>query len=150
MDYAFFCVLSNFFFFFKQKTAYEMRISDWSSDVCSSDLPCRQVDQPQHAPAEDRLEQRGGAARREIAAERPQSADEYQAPDPMPARHHLGKQRIGDGQHPARGGTHHEANADVQGAAGHRAAEDRKDVGLGKRVSLRGDLRGGGYIKKKT
>src|SRR3546814_12935804 len=29
---------SIFFFFFKQKTAYEMRISDWSSDVCSSDL----------------------------------------------------------------------------------------------------------------
>src|SRR3546814_9649828 len=29
-----------FFFFFKQKTAYEMRISDWSSDVCSSDLTC--------------------------------------------------------------------------------------------------------------
>src|SRR3546814_9832787 len=28
-----------FFFFFKQKTAYELRISDWSSDVCSSDLP---------------------------------------------------------------------------------------------------------------
>src|SRR3546814_1631880 len=27
-----------FFFFFKQKTAYEMRISDWSSDVCTSDL----------------------------------------------------------------------------------------------------------------
>src|SRR3546814_9388677 len=27
------------FFFFKQKTAYDMRISDWSSDVCSSDLP---------------------------------------------------------------------------------------------------------------
>src|SRR3546814_10907271 len=31
-------VLSLVFFFFKQKTAYEMRISDWSSDVCSSDL----------------------------------------------------------------------------------------------------------------
>src|SRR3546814_19220912 len=30
-----------FFFFFKQKTAYEMRISDWSSDVCSSDLQRR-------------------------------------------------------------------------------------------------------------
>src|SRR3546814_3437938 len=28
----------HFFFFFKQKTAYEVRISDWSSDVCSSDL----------------------------------------------------------------------------------------------------------------
>src|SRR3546814_2006230 len=38
------CVVSSvlcyivLFFFFKQKTAYEMRISDWSSDVCSSDL----------------------------------------------------------------------------------------------------------------
>src|SRR3546814_13303825 len=31
------CIM-GFFFFFKQKTAYEMRISDWSSDVCSSDL----------------------------------------------------------------------------------------------------------------
>src|SRR3546814_6836590 len=33
IPFLFFC-----FFFFKQKTAYEMRISDWSSDVCSSDL----------------------------------------------------------------------------------------------------------------
>src|SRR3546814_1211926 len=45
-----------FFFFFKQKTAYEMRISDWSSDVCSSDLPmsaqprCR-LDRPLLHPA---------------------------------------------------------------------------------------------------
>src|SRR3546814_3135082 len=31
------------FFFFKQKAAYEMRISDWSSDVCSSDLPNEQL-----------------------------------------------------------------------------------------------------------
>src|SRR3546814_1049273 len=38
--YMFWCVAVgfSFFFFFKQKTAYEMRISDWSSDVCSSDL----------------------------------------------------------------------------------------------------------------
>src|SRR3546814_10622316 len=34
----FICMYLCFFFFFKQKTAYEMRISDWSSDVCSSDL----------------------------------------------------------------------------------------------------------------
>src|SRR3546814_9586080 len=33
--------IEGYFFCFKQKTAYEMRISDWSSDVCSSDLPCR-------------------------------------------------------------------------------------------------------------
>src|SRR3546814_16902704 len=44
------CVSS--IFFFKQKTAYEMRISDWSSDVCSSDLclikPAeRQIEQPE-------------------------------------------------------------------------------------------------------
>src|SRR3546814_6923233 len=36
------------FFFFKQKTAYELRISDWSSDVCSSDLDPG----PHHAAAE--------------------------------------------------------------------------------------------------
>src|SRR3546814_6539074 len=38
-DSILFVSLFVFFFFFKQKTAYEMRISDWSSDVCSSDLP---------------------------------------------------------------------------------------------------------------
>src|SRR3546814_18768396 len=37
------CLL--FCFFFKQKTAYEMRISDWSSDVCSSDLSVEGVSQ---------------------------------------------------------------------------------------------------------
>src|SRR3546814_3327634 len=37
-------------FFFKQKTAYEMRISDWSSDVCSSDLADEYL---QHAPGLD-------------------------------------------------------------------------------------------------
>src|SRR3546814_5457429 len=38
------------FFFFKQKTAYEMRISDWSSDVCSSDLKgaCLSDDHAEH------------------------------------------------------------------------------------------------------
>src|SRR3546814_5001315 len=35
-----YCVPRHVMFFFKQKTAYEMRISDWSSDVCSSDLLC--------------------------------------------------------------------------------------------------------------
>src|SRR3546814_8793196 len=38
------CVdIFSLFFFFKQKTAYEMRISDWSSDVCSSDLAARRL-----------------------------------------------------------------------------------------------------------
>src|SRR3546814_10700651 len=38
IDPIMFYILVLFFFFFKQKTAYDMRISDWSSDVCSSDL----------------------------------------------------------------------------------------------------------------
>src|SRR3546814_1380933 len=44
-----------FVFFFKQKTAYEMRISDWSSDVCSSDLVAahRLLPQPHHQPRND-------------------------------------------------------------------------------------------------
>src|SRR3546814_8344042 len=47
------------FFFFKQKTAYEMRISDWSSDVCSSDLQ-------QHAVERARaLDQAFAAGRRD-------------------------------------------------------------------------------------
>src|SRR3546814_1428621 len=43
------CSLILLFFFFKQKTAYEMRISDWSSDVCSSDL--RRARPQQHLPS---------------------------------------------------------------------------------------------------
>src|SRR3546814_13682786 len=51
-----------FFFFFKQKTAYEMRISDWSSDVCSSDLAAlilfqrQQLGAPFGAEVECRIE----------------------------------------------------------------------------------------------
>src|SRR3546814_10241312 len=49
-----------FVFFFKQKTAYEMRISDWSSDVCSSDLigddlALRFLDHPAFTPRHDTL-----------------------------------------------------------------------------------------------
>src|SRR3546814_17842227 len=46
---VFICFL--FFFFFKQKTAYEMRISDWSSDVCSSDLSTAARLAPTAAPS---------------------------------------------------------------------------------------------------
>src|SRR3546814_4296180 len=57
------------FFFFKQKTAYEMRISDWSSDVCSSDL--REVEDPRgafaapHGDGEESREHTGGEACRQ-------------------------------------------------------------------------------------
>src|SRR3546814_4836037 len=42
------CSLLLIVFFFKQKTAYEMRISDWSSDVCSSDLLLDRAADPAH------------------------------------------------------------------------------------------------------
>src|SRR3546814_18123812 len=48
------------FFFFKQKTAYEMRISDWSSDVCSSDLVLERV-------ADGVTDDRGLVGRRSLA-----------------------------------------------------------------------------------
>src|SRR3546814_3521806 len=50
----FFFIIFLVFFFFKQKTAYEMRISDWSSDVCSSDLfeVCRRL---KSAPATEHI-----------------------------------------------------------------------------------------------
>src|SRR3546814_13498257 len=50
------------FFFFKQKTAYEMRISDWSSDVCSSDLD---------------VDVAGDDQRRSAAGDRPVEVDEF-------------------------------------------------------------------------
>src|SRR3546814_4786041 len=48
------CIL---FFFFKQKAAYEMRISDWSSDVCSSDLLL--IDGENRIESGNRVEARG-------------------------------------------------------------------------------------------
>src|SRR3546814_19658768 len=49
------------FVFFKQKTAYEMRISDWSSDVCSSDLPSAG---PSASPMSRRIRRSRAAASR--------------------------------------------------------------------------------------
>src|SRR3546814_18951354 len=65
-----------FFFFFKQKTAYEMRISDWSSDVCSSDLTALEGGRTQHLvevevadPGAAQLDRQAAVGHREIAAE---------------------------------------------------------------------------------
>src|SRR3546814_8419458 len=61
------------FFFVKHKTAYEMRISDWSSDVCASDLsrPCRRRGScrrvPGRGPRQGRGRARGRPARRSAA-----------------------------------------------------------------------------------
>src|SRR3546814_14220067 len=67
-----------FVFFFKQKTAYERRISDWSSDVCSSDLKSWLVDHraarhvDEHAFGSERVEHR---AVHDLVGGRPAGAD---------------------------------------------------------------------------
>src|SRR3546814_14609724 len=110
-----------FFFFFKQKTAYEMRISDWSSDVCSSDL------------AIDNIGLEGGAV--------PQDARR----DAILVDRH--SQRMG--QIGVLGLRHAVAIEDVGRRAPHEPvtraldpAGDRKSVVLGKSVSVRLDLVG--------
>src|SRR3546814_7501771 len=62
------------FFFFKQKTAYEMRISDWSSDVCSSDLgrarPRRRAARSSCVRVHRRVRRDAGVRRRSTTDER--------------------------------------------------------------------------------
>src|SRR3546814_15066864 len=109
-------------FFFKQKTAYEMRISDWSSDVCSSDLE----------PAQCRT-QRRGAARRDRRLRRGVAVE-----DRVELRIAVGglAEHIGVGVGRRRG-------EQAEGRA-------RKSVVSGKSVSVRVDLGGRRIIKKNT
>src|SRR3546814_11416808 len=122
-----------FFFFFKQKTAYDMRISDWSSDVCSSDLVLRVLavlrvsERPEEALLHDLRKADDGVQRRaQLVA-------------------HVGEEGglgvIGALQ----AGLHQ-----IIGAAGVARQGDRTSVVWGKSVSVRLDLGGGGSIKKKT
>src|SRR3546814_5676409 len=109
------------FFFFKQKTAYEMRISDWSSDVCSSDLALghRIALMPgQHRHAAQRLELR--------VRELPVDGIAYQ-----------------------RGKQLHDAAGFAQARRSVVTRPARKSVVSGKSVSVRVDL-GGRRILKKT
>src|SRR3546814_13576166 len=84
-----------FFFFFKQKTAYEMRISDWSSDVCSSDLrrltpDARDVDRLLGAVIARRI----GAETREAVDVRRDEADVGGAALPGIERGHFGQPHV--------------------------------------------------------
>src|SRR3546814_16758381 len=95
-------------FFFKQKTAYEMRISDWSSDVCSSDLVGRQGPAVRRRPAaavaigllRGRVEDARQVARLVHQRRAVAVAPDLQAPAGGGAagvEAHLGTGRIGDG-----------------------------------------------------
>src|SRR3546814_13576031 len=118
------------FFFFKQKTAYEMRISDWSSDVCSSDLlgeRWRFFGRLRHRLADELLEygqQLSGVGVLEI-----------DDPDFGPARRlvvELARERGKPGD---------DRRLAAQG-------EDRRRGGEGKRGRARVDIGGGAIIKK--
>src|SRR3546814_6755106 len=76
------------FFFFKQKTAYEMRISDWSSDVCSSDLLAAAGAHPVHRH-HHRLPAAVVQLRRERAA-RVERVPDVGAEEPGGAAPHVG------------------------------------------------------------
>src|SRR3546814_3714582 len=73
------------FFFFKQKTAYEMRISDWSSDVCSSDL-ATDPGPPPPATSGQPPPDRGSPPRPSYRRGR-----DLTAPGPRPARRRAGR-----------------------------------------------------------
>src|SRR3546814_19819522 len=127
-------------FFFKQKTAYEMRISDWSSDVCSSDLARR------------RCRLRSGRAGR-----RPWRLVDGQADLAAPDihRHAL---RIQAHAHIAQARLRRDIGDGVDQVAVLRVLRrildrlvdrDRKSVVYGKRVSVRVDLGSRRILKKK-
>src|SRR3546814_4276940 len=82
-DHKWWAVLGLDYFFFKQKTAYEMRISDWSSDVCSSDLGKR-TDQHAGASGRHAAERSGEARRHRIRPHHRGGADHHAGLDGAP------------------------------------------------------------------
>src|SRR3546814_7802842 len=80
-----------YFFFFKQKTAYEMRISDWSSDVCSSDLMTAQTPDVTE-PATGEPEARS-AEEAPLAAPVP-DPERAPAPEPRSEERRVGKECV--------------------------------------------------------
>src|SRR3546814_12463411 len=130
-----------------QKTAYEMRISDWSSDVCSSDL---------QSPRSLRLGLAEG--RRWHVRQEQQDASSRDAVQCWPEADFLGGRRRGSGAfriwHPAplsvlSRGYQRDADRAILPRYGRHGDEDRKSVVSGKRVSVRVDLGGSRIIKKK-
>src|SRR3546814_15871021 len=129
-----------FFFFFKQKTAYEMRISDWSSDVCSSDLFALAVVILFHHEARRQL----GDVGTDDALERARAQDNVAGG--LVADVHAGQQ-IGVAALEGVGGDEHGIPVKHHAVAD-AAFLDRKSVVSGKGVSVRLDFGGRRTIKK--
>src|SRR3546814_6759530 len=91
------CTLFVCFFFFKQKTAYEMRISDWSSDVCSSDFSDWLENGPEADPGHGCLpkESRPGNGWAGFQSQRSGSAAETRRRHPRPRMGRSEERRVG-------------------------------------------------------
>src|SRR3546814_15628831 len=155
------------FFFFKQKTAYEMRISDWSSDVCSSDLRqkcvARRISRPRPAPQvgeaivvreEADAERRGDTKRTEMRDE--QSLEAKPARKEQPGEHqphhlfpHDPQPDFGAEDHARTQRRRRDLDQGPERQRPDEDANDRKSVVEGKRVSVRVDDGGARIIKKK-
>src|SRR3546814_17443869 len=130
---------------FKQKTVYEMRISDWSSDVCSSDLPGQALEVAGLAKHDLAAGPLQGQARRDAGARR--------AAVDLPSREDAGVACRRRGVGIAAVGEDGAVEKREVGIGGIRerdlGARDRKRVGSGKRRSVRVDLGGRRTHKKK-
>src|SRR3546814_14583236 len=139
-----------FFFFFKQKTAYEVRIRDWSSDVCSSDLaednhelldvldvPALRTKHPL------RIDSVAGDCNRGQVGEEVVEQDLLRRQ--RQERQQRRRQRHADHVAEIRAGR----ERDVLESVGEGPAPDRKSVVWRERVSVRVDLGGRRTIKKK-
>src|SRR3546814_16493200 len=151
------------FFFFKQKTAYEMRISDWSSDVCSSDLDRSRSRSPPDSssrrggrrPLPSALEVRPARRSGHPSGRKPETASPATAlppasspPPPRPADAGAPTRRP---PHPLRPSV---PSSDIRPFGAGRiiaylAGRDRKSVVEGKSVYVRVELGGGRILTKK-
>src|SRR3546814_15780114 len=116
-------MLCDYFFLLKQNTAYDVRISDWSSDVCSSDLRG-----PRRGAGEDRTDAAAGTAPAPVV------------PDPRQGPCEARRDRVRDQRGALR------ARPAGRGDPGR---QDQKRAVWGKSVSVRVDLGGRRHIKKK-
>src|SRR3546814_19806715 len=122
-------------FYFKKKAAYEMRIGDWSSDVCSSDLPRTKSGKPRPIGID-------AATVAALRAVRKRQAHERLLLGPAHVDHDLVLARPdGRPQHPE-----HFSTAFARRVARYR---DRKSALYGKRVPVRLEHRGRRIFKKK-
>src|SRR3546814_20152219 len=127
------CVV--FVFFFKQKTAYELRISDWSSDVCSSDLAAQDLHRLAHGRLDD-VDLLEAPRQRVVLLEDPTVLLERGRADAAQVARRQRRLDHVAGVHRA---ARRRAGAD-DGVELVEEQQDRKSVGWGKTVSVRVDL----------